>query len=622
MVLDEKNKNPVKLVIAGHVDHGKSTLVGRLLHDSNLLPDGKMKSIQEMSERRGMPLEYAFLLDSLQAERDQGITIDVAQIPFKSSKRAYVIIDAPGHKEFLKNMISGAAQADAGIIVIDAFEGLQEQSRRHCYLLKLLGFNSIAVVVNKMDLIQYDQKIFKQISETLAKYLNQIGMHAQNIIPVSAREGEGLTTVSKHMTWYEGLTFVEAIDSIEQKPPLTNAPLRLPIQDIYKFDDRRILAGRVETGTLSLGDKVLFSPSNKTARISSFETWGETKTCEKVAAGQSVAFTLDEQIFVERGHIASDLKSPPIETNVFKARLFWLSEKPLLISQRMTLKLATSEYSVEIQSIEKSIDTQSLEPLPANNIKRNEIGDVTIRSKGTVVLDPHDVNAKMGRFTLIDQYETVGGGIISMEGYPDQRGRYDVVSKNIEVVASKVDQSTRASVNEHQSGIIWLTGLSSAGKSTIALETERQLFQKGYQVYVLDGDNIRFGLSADLGFAPEDRTENIRRIGEVAKLFADAGILVITAFISPYRDDRDRVRAIAPDLFHEVFVKADLSTCETRDPKGLYAKARRGEIEDFTGISAPYEEPNEAELVIDTGEESVDQSVARLIDYVSSNFKL
>ena len=621
MLIKDNNKNPVQLIISGHVDHGKSTLVGRLLHDSGLLTDGKMESIKAMSKRRGMPLEYAFLLDSLQAERDQGITIDVTKIPFKSAKRTYVIIDAPGHKEFLKNMITGAAQADGGVIVIDAAEGLQEQSRRHCYLLKLLGFSFVTVVVNKMDLVSYDDNIFEQITTKLTDYLNRIGMHAQNIVPISAREGEGLITSSELMAWYDGPTFLEAIDSIEQKEPLTGGPLRLPIQDIYKFDERRILVGRIETGSLSIGDTLLFSPSNKTANVSSFETWNETITQETLSAGRSVAFTLDEQIFVERGHIASDPKSPPFETNIFKARLFWLAEKPLVKSCRMTLKLTTAEYSVEIQSIERCINTQTLESVATNEIGRYEIGDVIIRSKETIVLDPYNVNTKTGRFVLVDQYETVGGGIISMEGYPNQRGRHNVVSTNIEAVASTINQKTRASVNGHTGGIIWLTGLSGAGKSTIAMEAERQLFQKGYQIYVLDGDNIRFGLSADLGFTPADRTENIRRIGEVAKLFADAGVVVITAFISPYRDDRNRVRAIAPDQFHEVFIKADLSTCETRDPKGLYAKARNGEIEDFTGVSAPYEEPTDANLIIDTGAQNIDQSVSKLLDYVSLNFK-
>ena len=286
------------------------------------------------------------------------------------------------------------------------------------------------------------------------------------------------------MAWYDGPTFLEAIDSIEQKEPLTGGPLRLPIQDVYKFDERRILVGRIETGSLSIGDTLLFSPSNKTANVSSFETWNETITPETLSAGRSVAFTLDEQIFVERGHIASDPKSPPFETNIFKARLFWLAKKPLVRSCRMTLKLTTAEYSVEIQSIERCINTQTLESVTANEIGRNEIGDVIIRSKETIVLDPYNVNTKTGRFVLVDQYETVGGGIISMEGYPNQRGRHNVVSTNIEAVASTINQKTRASVNGHTGGIIWLTGLSGAGKSTIAMEAERQLFQKGYQISV------------------------------------------------------------------------------------------------------------------------------------------
>ena len=616
----KNNKRPIQLVITGHVDHGKSTLVGRLLHDTGLLAEGKLQAIKAMSERRGMPLEYAFLLDSLQAERDQGITIDVTQIAFKSTYRSYIIIDAPGHKEFLKNMISGAAQADAGIVVIDANDGLQEQSRRHCYLLQLLGFKQITVVVNKMDLISYDPHTFNDISASISAYLSDLGVQPIHIIPISAREGEGLLKQSDKMAWYDGCTFIEAIDSIKVAESLSNQSLRLPIQDIYKFDSRRILVGRIESGVLKIGDELLFSPSNKTAVVSTFEHWGEEQGKKQAFSGQSVAFTLKEQIFVERGHIASLIDTPPMETNVFQARIFWISDKPLRASDQLTIKLATAEHQVQIQSIEGSINTETLKFTAAEKIIRDGIGEVTIRALGTIALDTYEDNFKTGRFVLVDNFETVGGGIVSMDGYADQRGRYNVVSQNIVAVDSQIDKLARAKANNHKSGILWLTGLSGAGKSTIAVEAEKQLFRKGYQVYVLDGDNIRFGLSADLGFSPEDRTENIRRIGEVAKLFAEAGVLVITAFISPYRDDRDRVRAVAPELFHEIFVKADLSICETRDPKGLYAKARKGEITDFTGISAPYEDPIEAELIVDTGQQNVEQSVSDLIEYVSKHF--
>tara|TARA_Y100000588_G_C14268216_1_gene930998 strand:+ start:1633 stop:3501 length:1869 start_codon:yes stop_codon:yes gene_type:complete len=618
--LIKSSKTPFRLIIAGHVDHGKSTLVGRLLHDTGALSEGKIQAVKMMSERRGMPLEYAFLLDSLQAERDQGITIDTTQIVFNSAKRSYVIIDAPGHKEFLKNMISGAAQADGGIVVVDAVEGLQEQSRRHCYLLQLLGLTQVSIVINKMDLVEYDEQIFSDISIAASNYLREIGIKARNIIPVSARSGIGLLRRSKKMSWYKGPSFLKAIDGLTPLETPNDKPLRLPIQDVYKFDNRRILVGKIETGSLKIGDILHFSPSNKTAAVSTFEHWGEQTKKDQESAGKSVAFTLREQIFVERGHIASLQETPPIETNVFRARVFWISQKPLRTADRLTIKIATAEYSVEVQSIEGSIDTDTLRLTPTDEISRHEIGEITIRARATVVLDAFDDNPKTGRFVLIDGFDTVGGGIVSMDGYANQRGRYDVISQNIVPVDSKIDRTARAKANDHKSGIIWLTGLSGAGKSTIAVEVEKQLFRKGYQVYVLDGDNIRFGLSADLGFSPEDRTENIRRIGEVAKLFAEAGILVITAFISPYRDDRARVRTIAPEMFHEVFIKADLSICENRDPKGLYAKARNGEILEFTGISAPYEEPTTAELIIDTEQQSVDQSVAALIEYVSNNF--
>ena len=620
---EEQNnlKSAINVVIAGHVDHGKSTLVGRLLHDTGLLTEGKIEAVKAMSERRGMPLEYAFLLDALQAERDQGITIDTTQVLFRSKKRPYLIIDAPGHKEFLKNMISGAAQADAGVVVIDAKEGMQEQSRRHCYLLQLLGLKQISIVANKMDLINYSQKQFNVLSKKISEYLFEINLTCAAIVPISARDGEGLLSPSSKMPWHNGPTIIEMLDNLTQPSAPIDLPLRLPIQDVYKFDERRIVVGRIESGFLKKGDKLLFSPSNKTASVASLENWDHLAPAIKASAGQSVAIVLDEEIFIERGHIASLIKNPPIETNVFQAKVFWIGDQPIRTGDRFKIKIATSEHSVEVQSIESSINVDNLEKTLSTQIEKNGIGEITFRARSAIALDTFDANPRTGRFVLIDGYETVGGGTVSMQGYADQRSRYKVTSQNILAVTSHVDKTARTISNRHKGGIIWLTGLSGAGKSTIAIEAEQQLFLKGYQVYVLDGDNIRFGLSADLGFSPEDRTENIRRVGEVAKLFSEAGLIIITAFISPYRHDRDRVRTIAPATFHEIFIKADLSTCEDRDPKGLYAKARNGEIPEFTGITAPYEEPDNAELIIDTSELSVDQSATVLLDYISKHFK-
>ena len=620
--LESKSLPTINLVIAGHVDHGKSTLIGRLLHDTNSLTEGKMAAVKAMSERRGMPLEYAFLLDALQAERDQGITIDTTQVLFKSKKRSYLIIDAPGHKEFLKNMISGAAQADAGVIVVDVEEGIQEQSRRHCYLLRLLGLKEIIVVVNKMDLIEYSQKKFTDLKKQIVDYLSEIDLGCNGIVPISARDGQGLIKLSKKMPWYTEANFIDTLDQIPEANLANDLPTRLPIQDVYKFDERRIIAGRIESGTLKIGDELLFTPSNKRAAVKSFETWNVEEQKTTAIAGESVGIILDEEIFVERGHIASLSKDAPIETNVFKGKVFWIGEKPIIAGDRLKIKINTAEHILEVQSIENKIDLDNLEATDTDILEKNDIGEVVFRTKSTAALDPFEANHRTGRFVLIDEYETVGGGIVSMNGYANQRGLYDVTSENIMAVSSRVDINARIANNGHKGGIIWLTGLSGAGKSTIAVEAEQQLFLKGYQVNVLDGDNIRFGLSADLGFSPEDRTENIRRIGEVAKLFAEAGILVITAFISPYKQDRDRIRTIAGDVFHEVFIEADLSICENRDPKGLYIKARKGEISDFTGISAPYEQPTSPELVIDTGNQDIGESTTKLLSYIDEKFRI
>ena len=619
----ENNPNPsINLVIAGHVDHGKSTLIGRLLHDTDSLTEGKMTAVKAMSERRGMPLEYAFLLDALQAERDQGITIDTTQVLFNSKKRSYLIIDAPGHKEFLKNMISGAAQADAGVVVIDVEEGIQEQSRRHCYLLRLLGLKEIIIVVNKMDLIEYSQRKFNRLKKQIVDYLSEIDLDCKAVVPISARDGEGLIDLSEKMPWYTETNFIDTLDQLPEVNSTNDLPTRLPIQDVYKFDERRIIAGRIESGTLKIGDELLFTPSNKRAAIESFEVWNAKDQKTKAIAGESVGIILNEEIFIERGHIASLSTDAPIETNVFRGKVFWIGNKPIIAGDRLKIKIGTAEHISEVQSIENKIDLSSLEAIDVDRLEKNDIGEVVFRTKSTVALDPFEKNHRTGRFVLINEYETVGGGIVSMQGYADQRGLYDVTSENIMAVSSRVDINARVANNGHKGGIIWLTGLSGAGKSTIAIEAEHQLFLKGYQVNVLDGDNIRFGLSADLGFSPEDRTENIRRIGEVAKLFAEAGILVITAFISPYKQDRDRIRVIAGDIFHEVFIEADLEICENRDPKGLYVKARNGEISDFTGISAPYEKPRNPELVIDTGEQGIGESTTKLLSYIDEKFSI
>ncbi|MDF1733238.1 MAG: adenylyl-sulfate kinase [Minwuia sp.] len=614
------HRESLKTVFVGHVDHGKSTLVGRLFHDTDSLPDGRVEEIRKMCERRGMPFEYAFLMDALQAERDQGITIDTSQIWFKTAKRDYVIIDAPGHKEFLKNMITGAAAADAAILVIDANEGVQEQSRRHGYLLHLMGIGQVTVCVNKMDLVDYSQSRFEAIEEEFRTYLTSIGVAPNHVIPVSGREGDLITGPSKRMPWYLGPSLTEALDGFRVPLPATDQPLRFPVQDVYKFDERRIIAGRIESGTIRVGDTLLFSPINKTAKVRTIEAWNVDQLPMKASAGQSVGITLDEQLFIERGHIASHENQPPVETDVFRAHVFWLGNDALVTGKTYKMKLANAEARVTVQSIDRVIDTGDLSHVQSDRVERNAVAEVTIRSRQMLALDEFRHNQKTGRFVLVDGFDIAGGGIISMEGYADQRSLITVRATNVTKVEAAIGPEERHKRNGHKGGVLWFTGLSGAGKSTIAVATERRLFDKGYQVFVLDGDNVRFGLNADLGFSPEDRAENIRRVGEVAALMAKAGFIVVTAFISPYRSDRDRARAAAGEDFHEIHIDADVATCESRDPKGLYKKARAGEIKDFTGISAPYEAPEAAELTVDTSDLSVEESVARVSAYVDRTF--
>jgi len=610
------------VAVVGHVDHGKSTLVGRLLHEIGALPEGKKEAVEEMCRKRGMPFEWAFVTDALQAERDQGVTIDVSHIRFRTENRSFVLVDAPGHREFLKNMISGAALSDAAMLVIDADEGVREQSKRHGYLVHLLGIRQVVVVVNKMDLVGYAGERFAEIERDYRAYLASVGVTPARVIPVSARDGDNVASRSAAMPWYSGPNVVEALERLPATATRRELPLRMPVQDVYRFDDRRIVSGRIESGRLRVGDDVLFSPSNKTGRVKSIESWNVAEPVYGVNAGQSVGFTLEDQIFVERGEVVSHTEHPPMETNVFRGRLFWLGDEPLAAGKRYTMKLGTLQTPITIERVERAIDTGNLTSSAAETLARDAVGEVMLRSRAMLALDAYGDNPRTGRFVLLDGYDVVAGGVVDMDGYPDQRPLLTVKSTNVTSVEHRVSENMRTAQNGHVGGVLWLTGLSGAGKSTLAIELEQRLFQRGYQAYVLDGDNVRQGLNANLGFSPDDRAENIRRVGEVASLFADAGMIVITAFISPYRSDRERARRAAGERFREVHIKADVEACESRDPKGLYARARAGEISDFTGISAPYEPPNEADLVVDTVEQSIDQSVQALIAYVEAEFEL
>jgi bifunctional enzyme CysN/CysC len=606
----------LKIVIVGHVDHGKSTLVGRLLHDTDSLPEGKLEAIRASCEKRGVSFQWAFLMDALQAERDQGITIDTSQIMFRSARRRYVIIDAPGHKEFLKNMITGASQAEAAVVVIDALEGVQAQSRRHGYLLHLLGLKQIVVVVNKMDLVGHDQARFDALALEYRAYLSELGLHPSEIVPIIAKNGDNIVERSSSLDWYQGPTLLEALDRFQRETLPLDQPLRLPVQDVYKFDDKRIIAGRVETGRIGVGDRIVFTPSGKSAHVRSIEIWGTDGGPAAAQAGQSIGITLDDQLFIERGETLSHIDRRPSTSRRFRARIFWLGEQTLSLGHTVTGKFGTRETDVSLEAIERLVDTSDLSAREsAASVSRSQVADVIFVTSEPIALDTAESVARTGRFVLVSGYDIAGGGIILSDA-PAEAHTTLVASR------PRVAETQRASRFGHRGGIVWLTGLSGAGKSTLARRLEERLFAAGWNAVVLDGDNLRLGLNSDLDFSAAGRTENVRRTGEVASLFAEAGFIAIGALISPYRADRVRLAEKFGPAFAEVYVKADLTSCEARDPKGHYRRVREGTLERFTGFDSPYEPPERPALVLDTDAADVEANVELLLRFVHSRFGL
>jgi bifunctional enzyme CysN/CysC len=614
----------IKIVFVGHVDHGKSTLIGRILEATGSLPDGRIEALRASCEVEGQRFEYAFVLDALAEEQQQNVTIDTTQIHFRTASRSYVIIDAPGHEEFLKNMITGAASADAAVMVIAADEGAREQSRRHGQLLSLLGIRQLIVAVNKMDLLNYSETEFRKIEREYGAFLRNLGLNALAFVPVSASAGVNVATNREAaMRWFNGASLLQAIDEFEPTQSTGQQPLRFPIQDVYRIDSRRILAGRIESGRLRVGDQLLFSPHHKTARVATIERW-PSSPAESASAGDSIGITLRDHIFIERGHVASHEADAPVESNRVYATVFWIGAEPLRVGARYRLKLVTQVVECEVVALSNVVDVATLDRASAERgeLRINEVGEVTLQTRRPLVLDNHERVPTMGRFVLIDSNSLVGSGVISGALYTSSKA---VKSENIFWSESEITAEHRARRNQHRGAVIWLTGLSGAGKSTIARALEKELFQLSMHTYVLDGDNLRHGLNANLGFAPEDRAENIRRVSEVAKLMADAGAVVITSFISPYRADRARARAIALQAgaeFVEIFVDAPLAVCEQRDPKGLYQKARAGELKGFTGIDAPYESPEDPEIIVHTHEQTAAESVAQILTELLPRLRL
>ncbi len=604
----------IKVVVVGHVDHGKSTLVGRLLHETGSLPEGKVEQIEQVCKKRGLDFEWAFVLDALRSERDQGITIDVARIHFKTEKREYMLLDAPGHKEFIKNMVTGAANADAAILTIDASEGVKEQTKRHSYLLNLIGVNQIIVTVNKIDKVENQEEVFHNISLEITKYLNDIGVNTNYlvIIPVSAKNGTNFTLSNKDSSWYKGKTLVEAIDDLKNPEEELNSKFVLPIQDVYKFDDRRIIAGTIKSGSVKLGDSLVSLPSAKKCIVNTIEKFNVPNAPLSAGKGEAIGLTFKEQIFTERGEFLVKEANDVFVGNKFSSNIFWLDDSPIKKGNKYKIKIDTSEHIVTVVDIENALDIETLSlNQNAESIEKHNVGKVVLQSKTNMVLEQNS------RFVISNNYKIVAGGLIDVSA----NLKDDTVATNIFYVNHKITKQERNLANNHKSACLWFTGLSASGKSTLAMALEKELFKKGYNSYVLDGDNVRHGLCKDLGFSAKDRQENIRRVTEVSKLFTDAGIIVLSSFISPYAKDRELAKNIIGQEFYEIYVKCDIDICKQRDPKDLYKKAISGEIKQFTGVSDIYEEPQNPSIVVDTGKLSVEESVDLILNYIMPKIK-
>ena len=589
-------RNQLRLVVVGHVDHGKSTLIGRLFYDTGSLPDGKYEQLVAIAQRRGVPFEFANLMDALQAERDQNITIDTSQIWFRTSKREYVIIDAPGHKEFVKNMVTGAARADAALIIIDASEGVQEQTRRHGYLLRLIGVRQVVVVVNKMDLVDYSQEVFDKVSSDYRTFLKSLGVQAQFILPVSARHGDNIAARGGNLDWFDGPAVLEALDAIPDAKAVTNLPLRFPIQDVYRFDHRRILAGRIEAGTLSAGDQLLFLPSGRTSVVRSIESWNSPQI-ESLTAGDPAGVTLADQLFVERGSVAVHPDDAPSLATEFTARIFWLGRTPLAAGRRYKLKLVTQEVECEIKTLEEVVDASTVQVIAgADSVRTNDAAKVVIHTRRPVAVDLFERVPTLGRLVLVDGFDVAGGGIVV--DVPERFAAANVVADaSVNADVSQVARGERHLRHGHRGAVVWLTGVPGSGKTTLAKSLERQLFERHIQVFVLDGDNIRPGLSSDLGVSGSDREEHMRRVSEVAKLFAEAGLVCIVSFTSPTKAERERAR----------------STMDTSD--GQTIPFLETYLSGANDASSQYEPPEHAELTLDEPM-SLDERVNRVLEHL------
>jgi bifunctional enzyme CysN/CysC len=605
-------KSLLRLVTCGSVDDGKSTLIGRLLYDLGTVPEDQLAALEADSKSvgtRGGELDFALLVDGLIAEREQGITIDVAYRYFATEKRKFIVADSPGHTQYTRNMVTAASNADVAVLLIDARKGVLTQTRRHAFICSLMGVKQIILAVTKMDLVGYAEEVFARIVNDFSALTQRLEIKQFAALPVSGISGDNIATRGAATPWYAGPTLIELLEAAGSSEARADQPLRMSVQSVVRPNqDFRGFAGRISAGAVAPGDAVRVLPSGRTAKVARIVTAdGDLK---RAIAGQSVTLTLDHEIDCSRGDVIAAGHNPCEISDQFQATLVWMSDAPLFPGRRYTLKLGAASANATVTDLKHSFDIDTMQQRQAKQLTANEIGVSNVSLDRPLAFDPFTLNRDTGGFILIDQEtnETAGAGLIH---FALRRGQ------NVHWQALEIDRNAHASIKRQRPAILWFTGLSGAGKSTIANIVEKKLFALGRHTVLLDGDNLRHGLNRDLGFTQADRVENIRRVAELSKLMADAGLIVLTAFISPFRHERDMARSLAqPGEFFEIFVDTPLALAEQRDVKGLYKKARAGQLKNFTGVDSPYEPPEAPEIRIDaaamSAEDAADLIVARI----------
>jgi bifunctional enzyme CysN/CysC len=609
-----ERKDLLRFITCGSVDDGKSTLIGRLLYESKMIFEDQLAALAADSKSvgtRGGELDFALLVDGLSAEREQGITIDVAYRFFSTDKRKFIVADTPGHEQYTRNMATGASTADLAVILIDARKGVLTQTRRHSYLVSLLGIRRVVLAINKMDLVDYSQAVFDRIDSDYRDFASRINLESIVCIPVSAVHGHNVVRRDETMAWYTGPALVEYLETVPIGDDLANRPFRMPVQWVNRPNlDFRGFAGVVVGGGVRVGDAIRVLPSGRRSQVARILVGDLDR--ESATAGQSITVTLADEVDVSRGDVLAAAEAPPAIADQFEATIVWMHDRPMLQGRAYLLKLGAKTVPATVSPIKYKINVNTLEHVATRTLELNDIGVCGLQLAQPVVFEPYADSRDLGGFILIDRMTntTVGAGLLH---FALRR------SQNVHWQALDVHKQARAEIKNQKPCVLWFTGLSGAGKSTIANLVEKRLHAFGCHTYLLDGDNVRHGLNKDLGFTDADRVENIRRVAEVARLMVDAGLIVLVSFISPFRNERRMARElVGEDEFFEVFVDTPLAVAEMRDPKGLYKKARRGDLKNFTGVDSPYEVPEQPEVTLDTTTLSPDEAARVILDRLES----